>query len=150
MSLASKVHEKSLHKFHIMASDISRASLKQAAEGLYSQNEFKRGLPDKLSKFFIKEDRSYRIKLQLKKLIEFRQVNLGQIPLNFPQFDVILLRYVLIYFDEDKKQKALNKVIDKLKPGGYLILDPATSLKIKHPDIKQIRYKGQIIFIKEG
>jgi chemotaxis methyl-accepting protein methylase/chemotaxis response regulator CheB len=150
MTLSSHIESHKLNMFKIMASDISRASLKQASNGIYSDSELKRGLPSKYLKYFSKKDSSYEINKSLKNLIEFRQVNLGQVPMDFPKFDVILLRYVLIYFDDHKKQIALSKVINHLKPGGYLILDPATSLKVKQKSVKPLRYKSQTIFIKQG
>jgi two-component system, chemotaxis family, CheB/CheR fusion protein len=150
MALSSNIEAHRLKMFKVMASDISRASLRQASNGLYSESEIKRGLPSKYLKYFSKKDLSYAINKSLKDLLEFRHVNLEKIPIDFPKFDVILLRYVLIYFDDHKKQVALSKVINHLKPGGYLILDPATSLKVKDKSVKPLRYKSQTIFVKQG
>ncbi len=85
---------------------------------------------------------------QVKKLIEFKHLNLGLIPQDLPKFDLIFLRYVLIYFDDHKKLSTLSNLIHLLKPGGYLILDPATSLKTKDSRVTPIRFNSQIIFKK--
>ena len=148
MTLCSNLEPQKLSRFSIMASDISRASVRQASQGYYSESEVRRGLPSGYSKFFRKANDCFELQPGVKKLIDFRHLNLGLIPADLPKFDLIFLRYVLIYFDEAKKVQTLSKIINHLKPGGYLILDPATSLRMKDDRVKPIRYKSQIIFKK--
>ena len=42
--------------------------------------------------------------------------------MNFPQFDIIFMRNVLIYFDTETKRDILARVRRVLKPDGYLFL----------------------------
>ncbi|HOB94952.1 MAG TPA: CheR family methyltransferase, partial [Aquabacterium sp.] len=45
-----------------------------------------------------------------------------------PQFDVIFLRNVLIYFDNEAKAEIVRRVLGRLKPGGVLYIGHAESL----------------------
>ena len=42
-----------------------------------------------------------------------------------PPMDIVLLRNVLVYFDDDTKQKILKNIRNTLSPGGFLILGEA-------------------------
>jgi chemotaxis protein methyltransferase CheR len=45
-----------------------------------------------------------------------------------PMFDVIFLRNVLIYFDNDAKAQIVRRVLTQLKPDGVLYTGHAESL----------------------
>jgi chemotaxis protein methyltransferase CheR len=68
-------------------------------------------------------ERSLRAKLR------FEPANLMQpLPDWLPQFDVIFLRNVLIYFDNDAKTQIVRRVLGQLKPEGVLYTGHAESL----------------------
>ena len=136
--------------FSLMATDISRASVDKAKSGEYTRSEINRGLPEKFKKYLLNKGETFKIAPEVRRLIKFQAMNLFSKPTDFPSFDLIFLRYVLIYFDDDKKQKVLSSIIKNLKPNGYMILDPATSLKVRDDRVKPLKYKSQTIFIKKG
>ena len=73
--------------------------------------------------WFIRED--------LKKHIEFKQMNLIESWPSLPEMDIVFLRNVLIYFDVEVKKAILSKVKKVMKPDGYLFLGGAeTTLNI--------------------
>jgi len=48
-------------------------------------------------------------------------------------FDIVFLRNVMIYFDQEVKQNLLDEVFRLLRPGGYLYVGHSESLSgIKH------------------
>jgi chemotaxis protein methyltransferase CheR len=65
----------------------------------------------------------------LRARVQFEQANLMQpLPQSLPMFDVIFLRNVLIYFDNDAKAEIVRRVLGKLKPDGVLYVGHAESL----------------------
>jgi len=113
---------------NIIATDINRAVLARANEGRYSQLEVNRGLPARsLVRFFEKADDYWEVGEDLKRLVDFRRLCLQEKWSGLPRMDLVLLRNVLIYFDDATKKSILQRVRDVLRPDGYLVLGTAES-----------------------
>lgn len=113
-------------QLRLVATDLSTEMLARARAGRYSQLEIDRGLPGGyLAKYFDKIGHEWQIDDELRKMVEFRQLNLAGPWIHLPPVDLILLRNVLIYFDPDTKRQILGKVRRALRPGGFLILGTA-------------------------
>jgi chemotaxis protein methyltransferase CheR len=111
------------NRIRIIATDLSGAILARAREGLYSQIEVNRGLPAMLlTRYFDKQGLHWRIKPEIRRMVEFQQNNLAESWPPIPPLDIVFLRNVLIYFDVDTKKAILAKVRNVLKPDGYLFL----------------------------
>ncbi|KMP10397.1 hypothetical protein UR09_06350 [Candidatus Nitromaritima sp. SCGC AAA799-A02] len=110
-------------KINFLATDISDEMLSQCRKGLYSQNEIKRGLPGPfLPKFFRRVEGNWQINAPLRELINFKKLNLCGDWFHMPQWDIIFLRNVLVYFESDSKEVIYRRLQSKLKPDGYLFL----------------------------
>ncbi|MBL9169405.1 MAG: protein-glutamate O-methyltransferase CheR [Verrucomicrobiales bacterium] len=119
----------------ILGTDLSPTVLTQAKKGIYSQLEVNRGLPaSMLIKYFNKVDAKWVIKDEVRKLIEFRQMNLVKPWPIMPMFDVIFIRNVMIYFDIESKKTILKKIRQCLQPNGYLFLGTAETTMNIDPD----------------
>lgn len=116
----------------ILATDLSPTVLAQARQGIYSQLEINRGLPAPLLlKYFTKVDSKWVIKDEVKKLVEFRQMNLVKPWPILPMFDIVFIRNVMIYFDVESKRTILRRIRQCLQPRGALFLGAAeTTLNI--------------------
>jgi chemotaxis protein methyltransferase CheR len=109
-----------------VASDISNEMVARSREGRYSQLEVNRGLPATLLvKYFQKQGMEWQIKEELRRMIEFHQVNLAEAWPSWPPMDIILMRNVMIYFDVETKKTILSKIRRLLRPDGYLFLGGA-------------------------
>jgi chemotaxis protein methyltransferase CheR len=110
----------------ILGTDISEAILERARRGRYSQLEVNRGLPAKcLTKYFTREGVEWQISGQIRGMVGFRECNLAGSWPPLPQFDVIFLRNVLIYFSVEKKKEILRRARGVLREGGVLFLGSA-------------------------
>jgi len=110
----------------ILATDISATVLNQARQGLYSQLEVNRGLPAPLLiKYFTQEGGKWRLKDDVKKLVEFRALNLSKPWPILPAFDLVFIRNVMIYFDVESKKTILKRIRSCLQPHGHLFLGTA-------------------------
>lgn len=122
-----------LESINIMASDINRKVLGIAEKGWYHKNSlcFRRTTPEQLEKFFDKEGDGYEVKSHIKDLVEYRQINLldeKQVEL-VGEVDMIFCRNVLIYFDSATVKKILTRFYSLLKPGGFLFLGHAETIR---------------------
>ena len=107
----------------IIASDISEEMLERSREGLYSQFEVSRGLPGHyVPKFFQRFGSKWEVKQELKEMMEFKLINLTGNLTGIPPVDILFIRNVLIYFEENTKKEILTKIKGLLKPDGYLFL----------------------------
>lgn len=110
-------------RIRFLATDISRVMLKRCQEGIYSQIEVNRGLPaGLLTKYFSKNGTHWQIAENIRKRIEFREMNLAHPWPGLPRMDMVVLRNVMIYFDGETKKQILKKIRHVLDPQGYLLL----------------------------
>jgi chemotaxis protein methyltransferase CheR len=113
-------------KTSLVATDLSTEVLGRARQGRFSQVEVHRGLPPALlAKYFHSDGTEWELKEEVRRLVEFRQLNLIDAAWGIAAADIVFLRNVLIYFDVPTKKIILQKVRQVLRPGGYLFLGGA-------------------------
>lgn len=113
-------------KFQYIATDISTDVLAKARSGLYSRLELNRGLPAQLLvKYFDQKGFDWQANEELRKMIDFRELNLAGTWPSLPAMDVVFIRNVLIYFDVETKKQIFSKIKKILRPDGYLFLGGA-------------------------
>jgi chemotaxis protein methyltransferase CheR len=110
----------------LLASDLSGAMLDRARQGRYSDLEVSRGLPAELLPFYFDRlEGGWQLRNHIRRMVEFRLINLSGAWPVLPPLDLVLLRNVLIYFDVPTRQRILDKVRQVLRPDGYLLLGGA-------------------------
>lgn len=115
--------------YEIYATEINKSVLVQAEKGVYSDLEVHRGLPEKYrNQFFDKEEKNWRLADQIRRRVKFQYLNLNDVYDITGQFDLVLLRNVLIYFDKSDKEKILKKICEKMYPSAYLLLGAAEGI----------------------
>jgi len=113
-------------RISFIATDLSNAILAKARSGRYSQLEVNRGLPAPLLvKYFTKDGADWVIKEEIRKMVDFRELNLIEKWPPMPQMDLVMMRNVLIYFDIETKRSILRNVRQLMAPGAYLMLGGA-------------------------
>jgi len=119
--------------WEVIGTDISSRVVVTASEGLYPLNEKNQIPGNYLREYCLKGVRSQAGKIlidkKLKERVKFSSINLNSSywP-DVGMFDVIFLRNVMIYFDNDTKRELVNKMWSKLNPGGYLLIGHSESL----------------------
>jgi chemotaxis protein methyltransferase CheR len=114
----------------VYASDISRPMLQKARRGLYREASFRQTEPALREKYFLEKDGVWRISDDVKMHVDFIHLNLldrSKVAL-LGTMDVTLCRNVIIYFGIETKQKVIQTLDEKLRPGGYLLLGHSESL----------------------
>jgi chemotaxis protein methyltransferase CheR len=119
--------------WEIVGSDISTQVLAKAATGHYSLARTEGIPPEFMKKYCLKGVRSHAgtflIAPELRKRTSFYQINLTQpVDAEIGDFEVIFLRNVMIYFDQETKAKVVNNLLPRLKSGGHLIIGHSETL----------------------
>ena len=110
----------------IIGTDLSPTVLSQARAGRYNEFEINRGLsPALVQKYFTREGAFWTANAELRRMIDFRPMNLIEPWPRLPVFDVVLMRNVMIYFDVPTKQAILRNIRAILQPQGSLLLGSA-------------------------
>jgi chemotaxis protein methyltransferase CheR len=112
----------------ILGTDLSRNVIEKAKQGRYAQIEVNRGLPAPLLlRYFERVGSAWCVKRELRDAVEFRTMNLAAPWPALARMDIVFLRNVLIYFDNDTKRDVLANVRKTVAPDGYLFLGAAES-----------------------
>ena len=107
----------------LMASDIAADIMARARAGRYSQLEVSRGLPAHyLVKYFQKHGVEWHLVDDIRRKVEFFEVNLTKPWPLLPRMDIIMMRNVLIYFDLETKKRIFSNLRRQLHPDGWLAL----------------------------
>lgn len=110
----------------ILATDLSGEVLARARAGLYNQVEVNRGLPAALLvKYFRQCGSTWELSAEVRRMVDFREMNLLRPWPPLPRMDLVFLRNVMIYFDTAAKKAILGQVARLLRPDGYLLLGGA-------------------------
>ncbi|MEY8097909.1 protein-glutamate O-methyltransferase CheR [Falsihalocynthiibacter sp. S25ZX9] len=135
---------------NLVGTDISKTILARAKAAIFSAEEIS-GLPAQYRSKYLQrnctENQKFRIAAPLLESASFVAHNLLTPPLfSTLQFDLALLRNVLLYFNKDDQQRVFNHVLSRLRPGGILMIGHTEVLSIETIGTKRV---GPAIFIKE-
>ncbi len=108
----------------VFASDVDDFALGVGRAGIYPENIVADIAPERLRRFFIKEDSTYRVAKSLRETVTFAVQNLVSDP-PFSRLNLISCRNVLIYLDPEVQPKVLGLFHFALRDGGFLFLGNA-------------------------
>lgn len=119
--------------WEVVASDLSTQVLEKARQGIYPMQRAEEIPRPYLTRFCLKgtgaHEGSLMVAKDLRARVRYLQVNLNE---SFPdlggEFDVIFLRNVMIYFDNNTKREVVHRMKPLLKPGGHLLIGHSESL----------------------
>jgi chemotaxis protein methyltransferase CheR len=116
----------------VVASDISTQILEKARKGLYPAERIPEIPKPYLNRYCLKgvgeHDGTLLIEQFLRDRVSFMQHNLTETPARLGEFDVIFLRNVMIYFDQETKRQVVSRLLPLLRPGGYFLVGHSESL----------------------
>ena len=118
--------------WEVLGSDISLRVLQRARAGRYA-SERARNIPAPYLRRFClkgmgKQQGTLLVDRSLRTRVQFAQVNLNEPLPQLGQFDLVFLRNVMIYFDNDTKRRVVARVLSQLRPGGHFLIGHAESL----------------------
>lgn len=117
----------------LLATDISMEVLKKASDGIYLEEQIK-NLPERWKRQYFKkiDDKCFKVTDELRKQVVFKKFNLMDNITFKGKFQVVFLRNVMIYFEDETKKFLLENIYDHMENGGYLFIGTTESIdKVK-------------------
>ncbi|MBC7849547.1 MAG: PAS domain S-box protein [Chitinophagaceae bacterium] len=115
-------------RVQIFATDIDDMAIAVAREGLYSINDAADIAPERLRRFFNKENDQFRVRREIREMMLFANHNFLKDP-PFSRVDLITCRNVLIYLNQNAQERVMETFHFALKPGGFLFLGSSESVE---------------------
>ena len=116
----------------ILGTDVSLTMMEKAFSGVYGEETLQDISPGLMMKYFTciqsSPSRFYKVNDKVRALVRLIYLNLmGEWAMNGP-FDVIFCRNVMIYFDNQTREKLVNRFWELLEPGGHLFVGHSESM----------------------
>lgn len=136
-----------LPPWSIMATDISEEVLEQARAGIYTPKALEK-LPMQWREKYCgqKSGKNFQIDKKIRSSVQFRRQNLMDPVTQMRQYDLILCRNVMIYFDVEVRKKLIRRLENSLRPGGYLLVGHSELLSHEYTALKSV---GTAVYKKE-
>ena len=123
----SKLRLKGNFKVQIFATDIDKAAIDKARQGVYPANIAADLSPERLEHFFSKEDNKYQINKDIREMVVFAPHNVTMDP-PFTRLDLISCRNLLIYLTAELQKKLMALFHYSLMPDGILFLGTSETI----------------------
>jgi len=142
--------------FGVTATDISLPALHKAREGIYSARKLLDLKQDWILRYFepLAQDnkhrpQDYRVRNALKQRVCFSMANMIEIE-NSPlrNMDVIYCQNVLIYFRKERKHEILDCLVERLAPGGLLVIGQGEATHWRHPMVERMPDNRTLAFLR--
>ena len=155
-TLAMLLHDKLLTRypnirFNIVGSDISNSCLETARRGIYKDYSLKITPDYYIKKYFKVIEGNYHLNDSIKKMVKFVSINLyDDATMKTMRYsDVIICANVLIYFDNNSKEKVVANLYDLLNKGGYLFIGNSESLHGVTKAFRLVHFHKAMAYYKE-
>ncbi len=111
----------------IFATDLDRDAIEKARVGVYPANITSDVSPERLRRFFVQEERGYRVGKEIREMVVYAPQNVIMDP-PFTKLDILICRNLLIYLTAELQKKLLPLFHYSLNPGGVLFLGSAETI----------------------
>ncbi|OPY65871.1 MAG: Chemotaxis protein methyltransferase Cher2 [Syntrophorhabdaceae bacterium PtaU1.Bin034] len=116
--------------FQMFATDLDEPSVEQARAGFYPLDIAADVSEERLHRFFVSENRGYRIRKELREKIIFAVQDVLRDP-PFTKLDLLSCRNLMIYLTLDAQKRLLDTFHYSLAPGGILFLGSSETIGIR-------------------
>ncbi len=113
-------------KIQLYATDLDDDAIATARAGIYLPNIAADITPERLRRFFVKEETGYRVKKQVREMVVFAIQNVIKDP-PFTKLDLLCCRNLMIYLGPELQNNLIPAFHYALKPNGVLFLSPSES-----------------------
>lgn len=139
----------------ILGVDVNAAMISKGKTGSYRPWSFRGVEPVIQKRFFEKRKDLYHISQNIKRMVDFQQINLVKdsfygLDFAIEDMDLILCRNVFIYFSESAIKTVLDKFHDALNGWGYLLVGHA-ELHAQHPQHFHVRvFEESVVYQRKS
>lgn len=128
--------------WEVIGTDISTRVVEKAKRGLYPMLAAEK-IPNVLLRKYCLKGRDefedfFLLDQTIRQHVHFDIANLIEPLPDLGLFEIIFLRNVMIYFDLETKTRLVQRICEKLRPGGYLIISHSETLNGLNSPLKMI------------
>lgn len=142
----------SSRQFGVTGTDISLNALSKARDATYGVRRLEQMDADLCERYFsAQEDGRRKVVGDLAERICFAKLNvleLGKAPMT--GMDVIFCQNLLIYFRRWRRREILNRLAERLAPGGLLVVGVGEVVGWQHPDLEPVADERVLAFTRKG
>jgi chemotaxis protein methyltransferase CheR len=137
--------------WEVIGSDINNHVIKKARMGLYPITWSEKITDEYRHKYCLKGKGKYEgeflIDRQLAKNVRFQTNNLLEINHSLGYFNIVFLRNVLIYFNDETRKRVIQNLLQNMKSGSLLIISQTENLNgLEINELEQVQ--GSIFKVK--
>lgn len=127
----------------IFATDIDAHALEIASKGVYHESIARDITAQRLEKYFVREGNSYRVSIDLRKIVVFANHNVLKDP-PFRNVDLVSCRNMFIYMNTGLQRTVLKKFHYALNLNAFLILGPSENISVLKDAMHEIDRKWKV------
>jgi len=138
--------------FGVTGTDISMNALSKARDGEYAARKFEQMDIDLCERYFdVQDDGRLKVIPSLAARVCCARLNvleLAKAPMT--GMDVIFCQNLLIYFRRWRRREILNRLAERLAPGGLLVVGVGEVVGWQHPDLEPVADERVLAFTRKG
>jgi two-component system CheB/CheR fusion protein len=131
----------------IFGTDVSEPAIEKARAGIYPVSIAEDVSPERLTRFFVKQDDHYRIAKSIRDLCIFARQDLTRDP-PFSRLDLVSCRNLLIYLDVPAQRRVVQVFHYALRSHGFLLLGPSESVG-QSADLFEFTEKTHRLYVRK-
>lgn len=137
--------------FGVTATDISLHALARTRAGVYSQRRLQLLEQPLYERYFVPLDEGrWQVVPKLLERVAAARLNvldLARAP--FTALDVIFCQNLLIYFRRWRRREVLNRLVERLAPGGLLLIGVGEVSDWQHPELEAVNDERVLAFTRK-
>ncbi len=130
-------------KVQFYSTDLDEDAIGAARAATYPPNIVQDVPPERLPRFFVKDDTGYRVKKEIREKIVFAVQNVIKDP-PFTRLDLVSCRDLMIYLEPELQDRLIRAFHYALKPGGVLFLSPSEGIGERHDQFAPLSRKWRL------
>jgi chemotaxis protein methyltransferase CheR len=131
-------------RLRVLATDVDPDNLARAREGCYARSSLKDLPPAYLEQAFVPTDRGWRLHEAYREGVIFLQQDVRRAAPPGPFHLVLCRNAAFTYFDEARQRDALRTIVERLVPGGALVIGSGESLPDDVPGLEVWSEKARV------
>ncbi len=141
--------------WRLLGTDVDRQALAQAREARYRPWSLRQTPGEVVRRYFDVQGNTYRLREPVRSWVTFQHLNLATDRYPDPgrglaDFDLILCRNVLIYFDAETAHQVVQRLYDCLAEGGWLLVSAVEAMPPYYDRFQRIRLGGATVYRRPG
>ena len=151
-SLAMLLDEIGATNWHVVATDVSFHALARTEKAEYSEHEIQGLSADRRRKYLRPKGSGFEIVPSLRRNVRIAHHNLAREEAQsvVPEAAAVFCRNVLMYFGRDESQASIQRIAERIAPGGYLFMGHSDSPGPMTRHFEPIQVAGALCYRRLG